>query len=142
MDVGSSVINDLHRKSEYVQIRLREVVITIAALRNTQFNLTYCEFDLDKFTHDIASDVLSTLTLVGEFPQASELLPENQSKSHMHVVEEAIKLNFIENIPMHSQRQLEGFECIIIQDLSLTQLQNDLEANPLKMFHVPDDFIA
>jgi hypothetical protein len=102
MDDGSSVINDLRRKNECVKIRLREVVITIAALRNTQFNLTYCGFGLDESTYDIASDVLSTLTLVGEFLQASELLPENQPKNYVHIVEEAIELDVIENVPMSS----------------------------------------
>jgi hypothetical protein len=76
VDVGSSVIGDLHRKSGCVQIKLGEVVDTIAALRNTQLNLLYCGLGLDEPTDDIASDVLSTMTLVGEFPQASELNPK------------------------------------------------------------------
>jgi hypothetical protein len=52
----------------------------------------------------------------------------------VHAVEEAIGVDAIENVPMPSQRQLEGLECISTQDLSLTQLQIDLEATPLKCF--------
>ena len=94
--------------------------------------MMYCGFGLDESTDDIASDVLSTLTLVGEFPQASQFLPETRPKSYVHAVEEAIGLDAIENISMPSQ--LEGLECINTQDLSLIQLQSDLEANPLKCF--------
>ena len=132
MDVGSSVIGDLHRKSGCVQIRLGEVVDTIVAFRNTQLNLIYCGLGLDEPTDDIASDVLSTMTLVGEFSQASQLLPETRPKSYVHAIEEAIGLDAIENISMPSQ--FEGLECINTHDLSITQLQSDLEANPLKCF--------
>ena len=70
MDNRSSVIGDLHRKSGCVQIRLGEMVDTIAALRNTQLNLMYGGFGLDEHRDNIKSDVLNTLTLVCEFPQA------------------------------------------------------------------------
>ena len=86
MDNRSSVIGDLHRKSGCVQIRLGEMVDTIAALKNTQLNLIYCGFGLDEPTNDIISNVLNTLTLVGEFPQASELFPEIQPNNYVHVV--------------------------------------------------------
>ena len=46
------------------------MVDTIAALRNTQLNLMYGGFGLDEHRDDIKSDVLNTLTLVCEFPQA------------------------------------------------------------------------
>jgi hypothetical protein len=85
-----------------VHIRLGEVVDTIAALRNTQFNMMYCGLGLDEPIDDIASNVLSTLTLVGEFPQASELLLGNTPKSYVHVVEEAIVLDAIENVHIPS----------------------------------------
>ena len=112
IDVGLSVIRDLHKKSGCVQTRLREVVDTIAALRNTQFNLMYCGFGLDEPKDDIASDVLSTLMLVGEFSQASQLLPEVKPKTNVHAVKEATGLDGIENVPMPSQIDLEDLECI------------------------------
>ena len=102
MNVGSSVIGDMHKKSGCVQIKLGEVVDTITAFRNTQLNLLYCGLGLDEPTDDIASDVLSTLTLVGEFPQASDLISENHQKNYVHAVEEAIGVDAIENVPMPS----------------------------------------
>ena len=48
VDVGSSVIGNRHRKNEYMQIRLGEVVDTIVILKNTQLNLIYCGFGLDE----------------------------------------------------------------------------------------------
>ena len=65
VDVGSSVIGNRHRKNKFVQIRLGEVLDTIVVLKNTVL-----KFDLDKPTNDIASNMLSSLTLVGEFLQA------------------------------------------------------------------------
>jgi hypothetical protein len=146
MDVGSSVIDDLHWKNWYMQIGLGDVVNTIASLRNTELNLMYYGLGLDESTDNIASDVLSTLTLVGEFPQALELLPENQPKNYVHVVEEAIGLDAIENVLMLSQRQLKGLECISTQDLSLIRLQSNFEAYSLKCFTSqtplsPDDIL-
>ena len=85
-------IDELHRKSGCVQIRLGEMVDTIAAFRNIQLNLMYCGLGLDEPTDDIASDLLSTMTLVGEFPQASQLLLETRPNSYVHAVEEAIGL--------------------------------------------------
>lgn len=86
MNVGSLVFGNLNRKSGCAHIRLEEVMDTIAALKNTQLNLIYCGFGLDEPTNDIISNVLNTLTLVGEFPQASELFPEIQPNNYVHVV--------------------------------------------------------
>ena len=97
----------------------------------------YCGFSLDEPKDDIASDVLSTLTLVGEFSQASQLLFEVKPKTNVHVVEEATGLDGIENVPMFLQIYLKDLECINTHDLSLTQLQSDLEENPIKCFTFP-----
>ena len=131
------MIDDLHRKNRCVQIRLRKEVDTIAALKNTQLNLMYCGLGLNEPIDDIASDVLSTLTLVGEFPQVFQLLSEIKPKNYMHDVEEAIMLDGLKNVPMSSQRYLEGLECISTHVSLLIQVQNDFKENLLKCFTSP-----
>ena len=132
VDVGSSVIGNRHRKNKFVQIRLGEVLDTIVVLKNTVL-----KFDLDKPTDDIASNMLSSLTLVGEFLQAWQLLPKVKPKGYVYDIEEAIWLDGIKHILMPSQRPLEDLKCISTHDLSLTQLQNDFKENPLKCFTSP-----
>ena len=85
--------------------------------------MKYYGLGLHEPIYDIASDMLSTSTLIGELPQTSEIIPEIRPKSFVHVVEETICLDAIENVSMSLQRQLEGLECISIQDLSLTHIQ-------------------
>lgn len=97
----------------------------------------YCGFSLDEPKDDIASDVLSTLTLVGEFPQVFQLLSEIKPKNYMHDVEEAIMLDGLKNVPMSSQRYLEGLECISTHVSLLIQVQNDFKENLLKCFTSP-----
>lgn len=83
MNIGSSVIDDLNRKKWCVQTWLGELVDIIIILRNTQLDLICCRLNLDEPTYDIASDVLSTLTLVRKFLQASQLFPKIMVKSYV-----------------------------------------------------------
>ena len=85
--------------------------------------------------------MLSTLTLVGEFLQALQILPKIKLKGYVKDVEEAIGLDGIEYISMPSQGPLEGLECISTHDLSLTQIKNDLEKNLLKCFTPPTSLL-
>lgn len=123
MDVGSSIIGNLHRNSGCVHIRFGEVVDSMAALKNTYVNSKYYVFGLHEPIYDIALDVLSTSTLIGEFPQTSKIVPEIRPESFVYVMEEAIGLDAIEHVSMPSQIQLEDLECVSIHDLSLTRLK-------------------
>ena len=57
MDIGSSVIDDLKKKSRCVQNILCEIVDAILALRDRQLNFIRCGLGLEEPTDDIALDV-------------------------------------------------------------------------------------
>lgn len=85
VDIGSVVIGNLHRISQFTQLRLGKVVDVLMGLRHNQLGLLYC------------------------------------------------CLGF-KNIPMPRQRHTDGLNNVSTQDMSLVQLQKDLETMPVKLF--------
>lgn len=122
MDIGSVLLGDLHKKSKSLQMRLAEVQEGLIHLRRLQLHLFYCGLGLEQPTDDIAADVPSARSLLGEFPLLDPARRSPTSLGFVADVQETLNLDSLDGIPMPSQNSLEGLEGISTQDLGMSQM--------------------
>lgn len=137
MDIGTVVLGDLQRKSKCIKLRVEEMVEGLKQLRSIQLHLMNCGLGLEDATDDIAPDIDCTKALLGDL---SALAPGRMGSTMLGFVadvEEPIGLDSLDAIPLPSQRQLDGMDHINTQDLSLTQLHNELEGSPMRCVSSP-----
>lgn len=131
VDVGSWTLGDLHKKSPCVQLRVEEALQSLQHVRATQLRLYNCALGVEDATADIAPDVHCTKALLGEKVVLRIEKPET-TMGFMAEVNEAMSLD---SIPMHMD--FEGVDRISTQDLSLTQLGEELQNTPLRFVSHP-----
>ena len=98
----------------------------------------YCGLGLEEPTDDIAPDVASVRSLMGELPP---LVSNTQSGSGVGVVAEVqdvLSLDSLDNLPLPSQRSLEDIEQISTQDLALSQFRSTQSSPPRIVLPPPE----
>ena len=130
------MVGDLHKKNKHLQMRLAEVQEGLIQLRRTQLHLFYCGLGLEEPTDDIAADVHCARLILGEFPATGQSSRSTTPSSFVAEVQEALSLDSLDNLPLPSQRSLEGLDAISTQDLSMSKL-NIGHASPTRMSPPP-----
>lgn len=88
VDIGSVVVDNLHMRSECVQLRLEKVVDALVRLRRIQLGLFYCGLGLEEPTDDIADDVPLTRILLNKYTKPTEFVGIYNRKESMGEVHE------------------------------------------------------
>lgn len=132
IDIGSLMVGDLHKKSRCLQMRMAEAQERLLELRRTQLNIFYSGLGVEEPADDVAADVPAARLLLGEFPALSPSRRSPTSHGFVADVQEALSLDSLDNIPLPSQRSLEGLEGINTQDLRMSQF-NIGHCSPTRM---------
>ena len=138
VDVGTSMVGDLHKKSHCVQMRVEEMAHGLQRVRSTQLRLFNCGLGEEEPTNDIAEDVHCTRALLGEEVAIARGEPTEPTMAFVGDAQEAMSFEGLDAIPMHCE--LEGVDRISTQDLSLTQLTSELQNSPMRFVSCPTPF--
>ena len=138
VDVGTSMVGDLHKKSHCVELWVEEMVHGLQHVRSTQLRLFNCGLGEEEAIDDIAQDVHCTRALLGEEVAMALGEPPEPTMGFVGDAQEAMSLESLDAIPMHCE--LEGVDRISTQNLSLTQLRSELQNSPMMFVSCPTSF--
>ena len=130
------MVGNLHKKNRCLQMRMAEAQERFLELRRTQLNIFYSGLGVEEPADDVAADVPAARLLLGKFPASSPCRRSLASHGFVADVQEALSLDSLDNIPLPSQRSLEGLEGISTQDLRMSQL-NIGHCSPTRMSPPP-----
>ena len=138
VDVGTSMVGDLHKKSHCVQMRVEEMAHGLQRVRSTQLRLFNCGLGEEEPIDDIVEDVHCTRALLGEEVAIARGEPAEPTMAFVGDAQEAMSFEGLDAIPMHCE--LEGVDRINTQDLSLMQLTSELQNSPMRFMSCPTPF--
>ena len=112
------MLDDVHKKSPYVQMRVEEIVQSLQHVRSTQLRLFNCGLGVEEATNEIAPDLHCTRALLGEEVAMPKEKSSRTKLGFVGEVYEAMSLESLDSLPMHVD--FDGVDRISTQDLSLT----------------------
>lgn len=127
VDIGSTVIGNLHIKDHCVELRLSEVQDLLLRLHETQLSMLNYSLRLQNSIDCIALDVPVIRLLLGEFPPSPTFSPLCSPRGFLIEVHDAMNVSGRDSSLVPSQAMLEDQDVKDTKALCFTQLRKDMQ---------------